>query len=80
MNEVITLKYPVTVNGQQMEQLTMRRPKVKDTLAANKAKGSDADREITLFANLCEQTPHTIEELDMADYQQLQERYTSFLS
>lgn len=49
-------------------------------LAADKAKGSDAEKEIAMFANLCEELPETIESLDMADYQQLQETYRGFLS
>ena len=60
--------------------LTLRRPKVRDMLAADKASGSDAEKEVRVFANLCEVAPAVIEALDMADYQALQERYAGFLS
>lgn len=73
----IDLKYPLD-NGTQA--LTMRRPKVRDMLAADKAKGSDADKEIAMFANLCEVAPADIEALDMADYKALQQAYSGFLS
>jgi len=74
---VITLKFP---NNPAADKLTMRRPKVRDMLAAEKAKGNDAEKEILLFANLCEVAPADIEALDMADYQQLQKVYKDFLS
>lgn len=73
----IELKYP---EHGGMTALVMRRPKVRDMLASEKAKGGDADKEITLFANLCEVAPSAIEALDMADYQQLQQAYQGFLS
>lgn len=72
----ITLKYPL----KSADKLTMRRVKVRDSLAAQKIKGSDAEQEIFLFANLCEVTTKQIEALDMADYKQLQETYSGFLS
>ena len=43
-------------------------------------RGSSADNEIRLFANLCEVSPGLIEELDMADYMRLQRVYEGFLS
>ncbi len=78
--EIVDLKHPITINGAEVKQLEMRRPKVRDMLTAQKGKGTDADREVLMFANLCEQTPAVIEELDMADYQQLQETYSGFLN
>lgn len=80
MNEEITLKHPVEFQGQTINTLNLRRPKVKDMLAAQKTKGSDAEREVAMFANLCEQDPRMIEELEMADYLQLQDTYSGFLS
>lgn len=71
----ITLKYPLKSTA----TLTMRRVKVRDSLAARKMKGDEADQEIFLFANLCEVSPKQIEALDMADYKQLQDTYSSFL-
>ncbi|MBU0680099.1 MAG: phage tail assembly protein [Proteobacteria bacterium] len=79
MNQ-IKLKHPVEIDGATVDSLDMRRPKVKDQLAADKGAGGNAAKEVRLFANLCEVVPATIEELDLSDYQQLQETYTSFLS
>jgi len=71
----ITLKYPL----KSAAVLTMRRVKVRDSLAARKMKGDEAEQEIFLFANLCEVSPKQIEALDMADYKQLQDTYSGFL-
>jgi hypothetical protein len=75
--ETITLKYPLDSG---LATLTLRRPKVRDMIASDKAKGTDADKEIALFANLAEISPDEIAALDMADYKQLQEAYKAFLS
>ncbi len=80
MSEMITLQHPVTLDGLQTTALTMRRPKVRDMLSADKQGGTDAQKEIRTFANLCEVTPSVIEELDLADYQALQKAYQGFLS
>lgn len=77
INTAINLKYPTLPT---FPTLHMRRPKVRDMLAAEKSKGTDAEKEIVLFANLCEVTPAEIEALDMVDYQQLQQAYQGFLS
>ena len=58
--EAIKLDYPV--DG--VDSISMRRPKVRDMLAADKASGSDAEKEINMFSNLCEQTPGFIQDLD----------------
>ncbi len=77
--KTISLTFPITVEGVEVRSLLLRRPKVKDQLAAQSG-GSEMEREIHLFANLTEQTPETIQDLDLKDYQSLQEAFTSFLS
>jgi len=76
----IKLDYPAVVDGEKIERLNMRRPKVLDQKAANKSGTNDEGREITLFANLCDVDTKVIDELDLLDYQKLQETYTGFLS
>lgn len=76
----IALDYPVKVNGVAVDTLQMRRPKVRDMIAAEKGGGGNAETEVRLFANLCEVAPAVIEDVDMADYTRLQEEYTGFLS
>ena len=80
MNTTLKLIYPVTASGIETTTLTMRRPKVRDMLIGEKKGQSDAEREIHVFANLCEVTPDLIQELDMVDYAELQKSYQDFLS
>jgi hypothetical protein len=77
----INLQYPVEIDGAKVSVLHLRRPKVRDLIAASKAGGVDpVQREVRLFSNLCEITPETVEELDIADYTKIQEAYGDFSS
>ncbi len=76
----IQLQYPVEVDGVRYEGLKLRRPRVRDMLAADKSNSSESDKETRMFANLCEVAPAFIEELDLADYRNVQEVYKGFLS
>jgi len=79
--ESIILKYPVDVAGQSYDKLSMRRSKIRDRLIVAKMKNiSDEEKEIRLFANLCEVEPKVIEELDEADYSNLQKLYLGFFN
>lgn len=76
----IVLTYPLEVSGGSVRSLHMRRPTVADMIAADKSKGSDAEKEVAMFANLCTVAPADLLKLDMADYQKLREVWTGFLS
>ncbi|AJQ93232.1 phage tail assembly protein [Gynuella sunshinyii] len=78
--ETIRLDYPITADGMEIDHLVMRRPLVRDRLVAEKASGSETEKEIRLIANLCEMAPQHIELLDLADYGKLQECLAGFLS
>jgi len=65
-------------DGTELRVLNLRRPKVRDVILAAKLGGSDEEKEVRMFANLCEVTPETIEDLDIADYKELQESYKAF--
>ncbi|MES9873166.1 MAG: phage tail assembly protein [Candidatus Sedimenticola sp. 6PFRAG7] len=80
MSDLIKLKHPVTVKGQEHTELKMRAPKVRDMLAGEKVSGSAGEQEVVIFANLCEVGREVIEELHLADYQDLQQVYQGFLS
>ena len=69
----ISLDYPIKIDGTAVSVLQMRRPKVADTFLAQKSTKPDAEKEIDLFANLCEVAPKDIQQLDMMDYGKLQE-------
>jgi hypothetical protein len=63
-----------------IQHVDMREPTVQDLLSAEmQAKGkSDAEQEITMFANLCEITPDFIKGLGLKDYKRLQASYRLF--
>ena len=75
----IKLNYPIESDGANIADLNMRRSKVKDRLLVAKMKNSsDEEKEIRLFANLCEVAPNIIEELYESDYANLQKAYMDF--
>jgi len=80
MSEAIELEHPVTVEGQEVSSLNIRRPKVRDMMVADATATTDGAKEVAMFANLCEVDEKVIHELDLADYQKLQETYQGFLS
>lgn len=75
----IALSRPLTIAGAEVKALRMREPTVADQLAAEEAKGSDATREIAMFANLCEVTPDDIKRMTLKDYRAAQKAFASFL-
>ena len=76
--EKIKLEYPVKIDETTYTELTMRRSKVKDRLAVSVMKTTDEEKEISLFANLCEVSPAVIKELDETDYTKVQKEYMGF--
>ncbi len=77
--QTVKLKYPISVDNTNYDNLTMRRSKVKDRLAVSNMKNAtDEEKEIRLFSNLCEVSPAVIEELDEVDYSNLQKTYMAF--
>ncbi|WP_311276176.1 phage tail assembly protein [Methylobacterium sp. WCS2018Hpa-22] len=76
--KTIKLDFPVTVDAMEYKELTMRRPKTKDSIAASKFKGSEAERGIFLMAKLCNVSPDVIEELDEVDANKLGEQHKAF--
>lgn len=76
----IQLDYPITLgDGQKITQFTMRRAKAKD-LRKIQAHKNEAEQEFLLFASLTNSTIEDIEELDLADYQKLQDAFKSMTS
>ena len=76
----VELKYPIKVDGTEVRSLSMRRPKVRDQLAAAKIgkDKTDEEKEVRMFADLCEVTPENVGDLDVEDYRQLVEAYKGF--
>lgn len=75
----ITLPRPITLAGVEQTAMRMREPTVEDQIVASELKGSDAQKEVTMFANLCEVSPADIRGLPMKAWKRLQEAYSGFL-
>lgn len=74
----IQLDYPITFEGREVKEITLRRPKVKEARDVRKKNKDDADMEIALLSQLAGLAPAAIEELDVADYSKLQEVLAGF--
>jgi hypothetical protein len=75
----VELLFPPLIGGVKTGHLDMRRPTLNDRLINGSLKGTDADRELALFANLTQQAIPDLLKLDLVDYGRLQDTFRSFL-
>lgn len=84
MNEdgsvTIKLVGSIDIGGAKVGFLTMREPTVNDQLVADKIKGTPADQEVGMFANLCDVSPSVLHALKLRNYKRLQVAYVDFMS
>jgi hypothetical protein len=66
------LKYPVTLGQETTKEITLKRPTVKDVMAANRAGGVPAEVELRMVSLLSGLSAEVIAELDMEDYTAVQ--------
>lgn len=76
--ETITLQYPVTVDGEEITELRIRRPKMADLKRGQKHK-NDLEKSIHLIADLAEVSPMVVEELDAADFATVSAKVGEFM-
>ena len=76
----IQLEEPIKIDGVEVKEISLRKPKVRDLIAAGKKNISDAEREVTLIANLAEVSIETIQDLDLRDYMKIQKWLQNFLA
>lgn len=75
----ITLSKPAEFGGVKTSTVRMREPTVGDQEVASEMSGSDASREIAIFANLCDLAPDDIRKMPLRDYKRLQTAYLGFM-
>lgn len=78
MSTTIKLDYPITVDGQNISEITLRRPKARDYLTASRSGSTSAEQEIRMICNLAEVSDKVVEELDWADYLKVQGALQNF--
>ena len=74
----IELKHPITVDGVEIKEINLRRPKAVDLEVMDKAPG-EVGKAILLISNLAELPLDKIRELDGEDFMGLQGHLTDFL-
>ena len=75
----IKLSNPIKIDDVEINELSLRKPKVRDLIVAGKKNVSESEREVNLIANLAEVSPETIQELDLSDYLKIQDWLKDFL-
>jgi hypothetical protein len=75
----VELSREYTFDGIKHNRVTMREPTVGDIEDYNRRQGSDTQKEIDTFANLCSLTPDNIRAMSLRDYTRLQEAYRLFM-
>lgn len=78
--EKFKLEEAIKIDGVLVNELTLRKPKVKDLLTVSKKDMVDAEREVYLISNLAEIPTSAVEELSLLDYMRIQEWLQNFLS
>lgn len=61
------------------KEVTMRRPKARDLIAASEASRNPVKQEAIIVANLCMMTVDEVEDLDADDFMKLTEARNAFL-
>ena len=74
----IKLKHPITADGREVAELTLRRPKVRDLERMDKVAGEMA-KVVALVADLAELAPDQVRELDAEDFSAVAEALGDFL-
>lgn len=78
MKYEFTLEYPVHYNGEEFQELTIRRPKIRDMKKFDKIKDG-MSKSITMLADLADVPLGVIEELDTADFNAASKVIVDFL-
>ena len=76
----IKLENSIKIDGVEIHEISLRQPKVRDLLIANKTNADESTREVNLIANLAEISVEAIQELDLRDYMKIQNWLKDFLS
>lgn len=74
----IPLSFPVEFDGASVTEITIRRPKGRDTFKAQRAKGGEYEKGLALLADLCEVKQELLLELDEYDLDKIQNQFLRF--
>jgi formylmethanofuran dehydrogenase subunit D len=74
----VELSRPLKIDGTEVTKLRVREPTVEDQITVQEMKASEAVKDITMMANLCEISPADIKKLTLRDYKKVQEAFLGF--
>lgn len=75
----IKLLREIEVDGAKTKVVQMREPTVADQLRIEKMKGSDAEKEVNMIADLCQLAPDDIKKIGLRDYKRISSGLGIFL-
>ncbi len=73
------LTYPVTVGGETISSLHLRRPKARDLIRAQKVK-DEMEKVAALIVDLAEVSPDVVQEMDAYDFAAVGEMVGNFMT
>jgi hypothetical protein len=76
----IELAVPMKISGVEVKHVILRRPKVRDRVAAQKAASHEADQTLHLVASLTEIPIEDLMEMDGSDFNRIENQVAAFLS
>jgi len=63
----LKLKYPIMLEGVELKEISIRRPKARD-LRDMESAGTDVEKSISMISALGGMPPDAVEDLDIADF------------
>lgn len=75
---MVKLQYPIQAHGEELSELELRRPRVKDLRAMDAATG-DVAKTAALIGALCGLTPKEVDGLDCEDFARVGQAVAGFL-
>ncbi len=76
---IITLKYPIKVEGKKVTELELGRPKVKHLKATDGVKG-DIEKVAALISEMACIPPSSVDQIDAEDFSVIAGEFGSFFS
>ena len=81
MNDRVQLSHPLQVGETTVNEVTIRRPKVKDLRALERLRGpgaGDIDQGVAMAAMLCDLPLEAVDEMDATDFTAISEVIAGF--
>ena len=77
-NATVKLDYPVQLADRLLEEITMRRPTMREQIDFPLGETANFEMEMKLYARLSGLDYEDLLQLDMNDYEKLQEQFVTF--